>query len=66
MCSDLMLTGPLDLSLVGEIKKFIILNIYTLYERHRNEDEFLNWLSYVISFNQENASTCFFNVGDII
>lgn len=46
-------------------KKFIILNIYTPYESSQNEDEYLNRLDCVMSFIQDNATTCFFIVGDM-
>lgn len=44
----------------GGGKRFIILNIYTPYERPQNEDEYLNRLACVMSFIQDNATTCFF------
>ena len=46
-------------------KNIIILNIYTPYECSQNEDEYLNRLAWVMSFIQDNASTCFFIVGDM-
>ncbi|XP_027883670.1 uncharacterized protein LOC114150994 [Xiphophorus couchianus] len=46
-------------------KHFIVLNIYTPYECPQNEDEFLNRLSFIMSFMQDNLSTCFFIVGDL-
>lgn len=46
-------------------KNFIILNIYTPYECSQNEEEYLNRLACVMSFIQDNASTCFFIVGDM-
>ena len=46
-------------------KKIIILNIYTPYESSHNEDEYLNRLACVLSFIEDNASTCIYVVGDM-
>ena len=45
-------------------KRFIILNVYMPYECTLNEDEYLNRLACIMSFIQENASTCIYVVGD--
>ena len=46
-------------------KKLIILNIHTPYDCYQNEDEYLNRLSCVMSFIQDNASTCIYVVCDM-
>ena len=43
---------------------FIILNIYTPYECHKNEDEYLNRLSFISSYIKESAYTCIYVLGD--
>ena len=46
-------------------EKIIILNVYTPYECMQNEDEYLCRLAFIMSFIQDNPSTCIFVIGDM-
>ena len=46
-------------------RKLIILNIYTPYGCSQNEDAYLNRLAHIMSFIQDNLSTCIYVVGDL-
>jgi len=39
------------------VKEFIILNVYTPFECHRHEDEYLNRLAFITSYIQDNNSS---------
>lgn len=38
-------------------REFIIINVYTPYECHQNEDEYLNRLAFINSFIQDHTSS---------
>ena len=46
-------------------KKCIIVNVYTPYECYQNEAEYLNRLGCIMSFIQDNPSTCIYILGDM-
>ena len=48
-----------------EKNDFIILNVYTPFECHKNENEFLNRLGFISSFITESECTCIFAMGDL-
>ena len=45
-------------------KNFIILNIYTPYESYENVDVFVSRLAFIVSFIEENNSSCIYVLGD--
>lgn len=46
-------------------RKIIILNVYMPYECIFNEDEYLSRLAFIMSFIQDNSSTCIYVLGDM-
>ena len=46
-------------------KKFIILNVYMPYECTQNEEEYLCRLAFIVSYIQDNSSSCIYVVGDM-
>ena len=55
----------IGLELCCSDKKLIILNVYTPYECYQNEDEYLSRMAFIMSFIQDNPSTCICVVGDM-
>nr|XP_055036878.1 uncharacterized protein LOC129424288 [Misgurnus anguillicaudatus] len=46
-------------------KNFIILNVYTPYESHHNEDEYLNRLAFISSFIESSTVSSVYVIGDM-
>ena len=46
-------------------KKLIILNVYMPYECTQNEEEYLCRLAFIVSYIQDNSSSCIYVVGDM-
>lgn len=45
--------------------ELIILNVYTPYECHQNEDEYLNRIAFINSFIQDNTYSSVYAIGDM-
>ena len=55
----------IGLKVVHDKNVFIILNVYTPYECHKNEDEYLNKLACIGSYIRESEYTSIFVLGDL-
>ena len=55
----------MGMKVVQDKNVFMILNVYTPYECHKNEDEYLNKLAFIGSYIRESEYTSIFVLGDL-